>query len=398
MAAGFGMAGNPLGSPGPASGHRQRGFGEPVAGEKGFRIEAIGGKSAGKALEGFHLDPFGSGRRGIPAGKIESGEFFVADRTQAEVEGEIRAAAEISAVAADGAQPANRTLHEVVGGKEGQGNPRFERKQDFQHQTHVVVGWQPAQTGTDAQPAQSAAERRQMVTQVPVMKHHALRIGGGAGRILQQARPVAFPGRPLEGFAAGRESGGIEQGDSRQRSDGCFAKNQLGSRVAQDRLQTLPVAAAPRWIGGHRDGAGIPAGEETGDEAQAGRFNQQDRLADGTGAHEPAGHGPRVGDQFPITQEFLGLLAVGKKAIGQAPRVVAGTLFEYGGQGPAGRMGDGFGGGGGGNHREEIRGCRLSRWRNLTEPRFLNNSRDLTRSRRFPTPFDFNDRIANFPR
>ncbi len=77
-----------------AAGDQQRGFGQAVAGIKGFAAETAGLERFGEALERFGADRLGAVERDRPTAQIELGPLLGRDLANAQIVGEVRPAAD----------------------------------------------------------------------------------------------------------------------------------------------------------------------------------------------------------------------------------------------------------------------------------------------------------------
>ena len=172
-----------------------------------------------------------------------------------------------------------------------------------------------------------AGERGQMMAEMMVVEHHAFRPGGGARSVLEQAGSIAF-GR----FGVEESAAVLDPRDAGQRVVGIAAEGEAGAGVVEDGFEPLTVSFAARRVGGHRDRAGIPAGEESGDKAEARGLDQQHRLARGSGVEQ--GGGARAGflPECLEIHQGLRLFAIAQKAVSKAFRVVLGALVQEVGQ------------------------------------------------------------------
>ena len=187
--------------------HDQRGLGEAISRQKGLFAEPAAGETRCEAFQGIRPDAFGSAWSCLPAGKIQSGKLVVADGSQAGLESEVRTTAHRRPMAADRGQPAQRTPYELIRAHPEQWNSRLKGIEKFQHQAHVMIGWQPAQNRSDFK-IPVDRERPVVSPQIRMTDHHSLGRSSGTRCVLQQTRQVRIAAITLNSLRLREPPGG----------------------------------------------------------------------------------------------------------------------------------------------------------------------------------------------
>ena len=178
-----------------------------------------------------------------------------------------------------------------------------------------------------------------------VVEHHAFRVGGGSGGVLQQAGGVAFRGGSLVRLA---EAGEMGCGVPRGAAGGADPED--GAGIVEDGFQAAAVAAAARRVGRDGDRAGIPAGEEAGDEIRARWLREQHRLAGDSQLGQAAGQGAGLLVELAVAELMRDLPGIVQKAVGGVIRSRGGPSCQHGGQWLRGEVHGGIRGRQGGDH------------------------------------------------
>jgi hypothetical protein len=125
--------------------------------------------------------------------------------------------------------------------------------------------------------------QRRVVQEIAMAEHHALGLGRGAGRVLEERRvPAVDPrilprGSRLDGHLIGGDPAPLEHrpwhpGGRRLLMMARRAQDERGVRDFDDRLAGPVRAVAARWGNRHREDARIQAAEKRGDKVQSRRI------------------------------------------------------------------------------------------------------------------------------
>jgi hypothetical protein len=175
----------------------------------------------------------------------------------------------------------------------------------------------------------------QVVQQVPVADHHAARLAGGPGGVLQQRQRLRryLRGTPTSGRVAAdllhRQGVGRLVSDERMQDISQRRRRQEDPRagVLQQEAQAGQGALGTHWMRGQRgdrDRPGVLAAEEGRDEIQARGEHEQDAVAGGDGSMQGVTDG-----RGPAVQAFIGehrgiTRPVGEEAVQDSRAVLGG--------------------------------------------------------------------------
>ncbi len=121
----------------------QRSLGQAETGIEGLATEAARLEGLGEGVERFGPHRFGAVEGHAPSAQIEGFSLFGRDFANAQIVGEVRAAAGAGLEAADRRQPTVRLLQEAHRRHQHVGTPDVERLQNAADQAHVVIARQP---------------------------------------------------------------------------------------------------------------------------------------------------------------------------------------------------------------------------------------------------------------
>ncbi len=330
----------------PARGHQKRGLGQSVTRVERFAAEAAGGKSGGEAVQGVGADGLGAVEGQAPARQVEVLLLLLGDLADAEVVGEVGAAAGGGAGVGDGPQPAHRLLEERQRRQQRHRITGVERLQDAADEPHVMVRRQPDDRPLALGLGEAGADQLQVVQQVGVGKPDAFGGGGRARGVLQEGErgrldawiaPVVQEGVEVRGarhrlrrivgdqpFGAARHlQNAFELGPQRRRGE-----NDPRRCVLDDRAHPRRRPVGARRIGRHRRGAAVEAAEKRGDVVDPGRVEQQRPLARGAQALQGGAKAPRPPVELGVGKIGFGPVAVAQKAVAGALRLPAGPQAQ----------------------------------------------------------------------
>jgi hypothetical protein len=297
-----------------AAGDQQGGLGEPVAGIEGGGAKAAGGEVLREASEGVGADRLGTREGMRPAGEVEALALLGTEGAQAQVVGEVRAAADRGPLARDGGEPAGGPLQERHRRQDRHPDVAVQRLQHAADEPHVVVGRQPGHGAEPGVVVEVAADLARVGEQVAMADHHALGLGGGARGVLEEGEVATFQLRPLPEvrlrlpFRPRRQP--AQRGQLRRMreaprevgEDGGGGQRRRRPGIGDDRLQAGRWPVGPGGVGGDRHGAGVQAAEEGRDVVEARRVEQQHPLAGESLPRQLDGDGPRPAVQLAIGQ------------------------------------------------------------------------------------------------
>src|SRR6516225_11783712 len=173
----------------------------------GARVEAIRRKRAAEPFDRISMDRLGCINRDLPRREIKTFRGFGTETAHAQIERKIRHAGDLAAILMDSLQPDHWALHECGGRHQRATGTHVERLERARSQTHIVIERNPTDKGGGLGSTKAQADHFEVLQQVLVSDHYALRIGGGAGRILQERDSLASDGRQLRGIRTERMMG-----------------------------------------------------------------------------------------------------------------------------------------------------------------------------------------------
>ena len=202
-----------------SAGDEHSGLGQPVTRIERLGLEARRRERRGEPLHRKRAHRLGADGRNTPVTEVEGRAFLRRAPLDAQVVGEIRPAARIRAVLADRLHPVEWVLQECRRRQEDQGRSAIHRLQDSADEAQVVVRRQPVDADADVP---VVLERRQdhalVVHHVAMRHHHSLRVGGGAGGVLQERERIPVVGDQPPGAPTGRIE--LVRHDERQAGQG----------------------------------------------------------------------------------------------------------------------------------------------------------------------------------
>jgi len=170
-----------------AARHHERRLGQSVARVKGVVSKAIWSEGVGEPSDSGCVHRLRAIERHLPARQVQPCPLGGWNAIDAQVECEVRAAADGSAGPRDGLQPAARTLQKGDGRHAPDREAGVDAYQDPAHQAHVVVGRQPdhSAAASSTRHVEAPLDLGRVVQQIGVRHHDAARRGRRPGRVLQ---------------------------------------------------------------------------------------------------------------------------------------------------------------------------------------------------------------------
>ena len=216
-------------------------LGHAEGGERGPGVEAVGDGGGAERLDGGGVDRLGAVQGDAPPGQVEAAH--AAERPGGQRIGEVGPGRGRAAVVGDPLHPAGGRGHEVLRGAQHQAGARDHRQGQQPDQAHVVIQGEP---GHDHVLVGIETDRRGGGVEVgqdrAVGQHHALWIGGGAGRELQHGQVVRAD---LGRHEVGGPAGDVVEQDCRRIAGERFEEGgQVG--VHQHHVRVGAVDAQPR--------------------------------------------------------------------------------------------------------------------------------------------------------
>ncbi len=273
----------------------QRRLGEAIAGKEGRLAEAAGSERIGEATEGRCPDRLGAGERYRPCTEIESGALLGGHLAQAQLVGEVRAAADRSPEGRYPLQPALRSREEVHRRHQQRRKAPVDRLEDAADEAHVVIRRQPDHAAAGFAATECGVNRSRVGEQVSMREHHALGRSGRARGVLQERQLLAVlrGWAPRGGVGLGVvDSEPVWPGETRHRGEQPPLRD-LAERAGGEHRSHLGIvghcrqasqitlrAGQIRRVRRDRDHAGIDAPEERGDVIEA-RGKQEEHTSAG---------------------------------------------------------------------------------------------------------------------
>ncbi|CRM45857.1 hypothetical protein [Pseudomonas sp. 24 R 17] len=270
-----------------ATSDKQGRFSQAVGREEIIRGKTAGRELLGEAFQGVEADRFGAGIGHAPLAQVQALQRRLADPFAAQAIGEIRAAADGTAVFADRFQPAQWPTEEVRRRHQHAGHAAEDWLQQAADQAHVVVQRQPADNHVIRVKvdAKAATDQHFVGHQVAMADLHALGQCGGAGGVLQECDVVGVQ-------VGGDPSAGTLQSIDAQYHWGVFdlrqaigkardGQQQARLGIADDRQQAFLVVSTGRLrrVSRHRNDPGVQATKERRDVIRAAGEQQHRTVA-----------------------------------------------------------------------------------------------------------------------
>ena len=155
---------------------QQRRLGEAITGGQRSAVETCRFEPLGEPRERGSADKLRARECKPPAAQIEPREGFVGNTVRTQRVGEIRPAAERSAVPIDRLQPAPRPLQKIARRHQNRGEAGEQRVQQSADQSHVVVQRQPTDEDVIRRSADGRLDGEFIGGQIAVGDANALRL------------------------------------------------------------------------------------------------------------------------------------------------------------------------------------------------------------------------------
>ena len=302
-----------------ASRREQRRLRHAVARVKRLAPQPAAGERRREPVEGARIDRLGAAVDEFQTAQVERRLLLGGHHAGAQIESEIRRAGRARAVMRERRKPAHRPLEKTHRRHQHRARAEIQRLEQVSDQPHVMVDRQPANERRLLVITELAADHGHVRHDVPVRDHHAARLAGGAGAVLEQRERVAAQRRRLPAIA--RREIDLIAAQQRKRprpltqprldlQPGVAGRDDRPHlRVGQNRLDAWHMADVARRISRDGDDPRIQTPEERRHEFQSRGLQQQHAVAGSDARAQDVCDSARPGVERGVVQHLSRLLA-----------------------------------------------------------------------------------------